>query len=313
MSWIFVALVGYSFLAFSSLSDKFLLSEKRIGAPALYAFFIGLTSLPFLALVPFGFVLFIPAAIATGVLSGFLFLYALLESYLAIKRSEVSRAAPLIGVTTVGFLFLLSMSSVVLSGKTVRLTDILALALLAGGAMLLATGGHGVSGPGFVRYVLISGILFALALVALKESYYFSDFATGFVWSKLGIVLAGASLFLFPSFRKDILSGHDRFEKPVKQKLWTAVFFFLNQVFGGLGTLAVSYSVSLGPATFVQGMEGVRYGLVFLLAMVLSTRFPAIFREHISHRETIRKLFAIVFLALGVWLVSTGTGLESFL
>jgi len=313
MSWILVALVGYSFLAFASVSDKFLLSEQRIGAPALYAFFTALTSLPVLTLVTFGFVLFVPSAFAAGVLSGFLFLYGLLGSYLAIKRSEVSRAAPLVGVATVGVLFLLSMSSAVLSGKVVRLTDILALGLLAGGATVLATGGRGVSGPGFVRYVVISGALFAVSLVALKESYILSNFATGFVWSKLGIVHAGFSLFLFPSFRKDILSGHDRFEKPVKRKLGTAAFFFLNQGFGGFGTLLVSYAVSLGPATFVQGMEGVRYGIVFLLAMILSARFPSIFREHISHRETVRKIFAIILLALGVWFVAAGGGLESFL
>jgi len=307
-----VAFTGYSLNAVASVFDKFLLSEKRIGAPALYAFFLSLTNLPFFALIPFGFVLFIPSAVAFGVGSGFVFLYGLLVSYQAIKRSEVSRAVPLIGVASVGFLFLLSLCTVFLSGKGISLTDVLALGLLVAGAILLATGGHGINGPGFIRSVLLSGGLLAVAMVLLKESYHFSDFATGFVWSKVGVFAGGMSLFFVPSFREAILSSHDRFSSPGKRKTTTGIYFLLTQVFGGIGTILVSYAVWLGSATFVQGMSGVQYGLVFVFATVLSIRYPYIFREHISHRETVRKVFAIVLLALGIWLASNA-GLDGFL
>ena len=314
MTWIFVAVGGYALNAVASVFDKFLLSEKRIGAPALYAFCLSLTNLPFFALIPFGFVWFIPSAIAFGVGSGILFLYGMLASYYAIKRSEVSRAVPLIGVASVGLLFVFSLGSAFVSGNGVAMTDILALGLLTGGAVLLVSGGPGISGPGFVRSVLIAGTLLAGALVFLKESYLVSDFVTGFVWSKVGIFVGGLSLFFVPSFREAVLSSHDRFSTPKKKrKLMTAGYFFLTQVFGGIGTILVSYAVSLGSATWVQGMSGIQYGLVFVFATLLSVRYPHVFREHISHQEMARKLSAIGLLALGIWLVSMGSGLNGLL
>lgn len=314
MNWISVALAGYGLNAVASVFDKFLLSEKRIGAPALYAFFMSLMNLPFIALIPFGFVLFAPVAVAIGIASGFVFLYGLLTSYMAIKRSEVSRAVPLIGVTAVGFLFVVSLASLFLSGGSISFSSLLALGLLVGGAVILATGGKGVGGPGFVRSILLSGALTALSLVLLKAAYLSSNFVTGFVWSKVGIFLAGISLFAVPSFREAILSSHDRFATPKKKRnLMTVGYFLLTQVFGGIGTILVSYAFSLGSATFVQGMNGIQYGLVFVFATILSARYPHVFREHISHRETVRKVIAIVLLALGIWLASVGTGLESIL
>ncbi len=312
MSWITVALAGYGLNAVASVFDKFLLSEKRIGAPALYGFFLSLMSLPFMALIPFGFVLFVPAAVTLGIASGFVFLYGLLASYMAIKRSEVSRAVPLIGVASVGFLFVVSLGALFLFGGSVSLSSLLALGLLVGGAILLSTGGKGVRGPGFVRFILLSGALTALALVLLKAAYLSSNFVTGFVWSKVGIFLAGISLFAVPSSREAILSSHDRFAAPKKKRnLMTAGYFLLTQLFGGIGTFLVSYAVSLGSATFVQGMNGIQYGLVFVFATVLSVRYPHVFREHIGHRETVRKVVAIILLAFGIWLASVGTGLES--
>lgn len=312
MSWMIAALSGYSLQAVSSVLDKFLLSERRIGAPPLYAFFTALTSLPFLALLPFGIVLFLPRAMAFGAFSGFLFLFGMLAMYRAIKRSEVSRAAPLVGVATVAFLFLLSLLFSVASGRVVNPVDVFALALLAGGGVLLSTGGVGIRGPGFTRCVFVSGALYAASLVMLREAYAESNFITGLVWSKLGMFLAGLTLLSVDSSRRVIASGGRRLSGAGKRTAGTTAFFFLNQAFGGAGTFLVAYAVSLGPATFVQGVGGVQYALVFVLATLLSIRFPDIFREHISAWGMFRKLTAIVLLSLGVWLAASSAALGGF-
>lgn len=307
------ALSGYSLQAVSNVFDKFLLSERRIGAPPLYAFFTALTSLPFLALLPFGVVLFSPRAMAFGVFSGFLFLFGLLAMYRAIKRSEVSRAAPLIGVATVVFLFLLSILFSIASGRTPDPIDVFALGLLAGGGILLSTGGIGIRGPGFTRCVFVSGALYAASLVMLREAYAESNFITGLVWSKAGMFLAGLALLSVGSSRRAIAAGGRRLSGSGKRTAGTTVFFFLNQAFGGAGTFLVAYAVSLGPATFVQGVGGVQYALVFVLATLLSIRFPDIFREHISAWGMFRKIAAIALLSLGVWLVASSGALRGFI
>jgi uncharacterized membrane protein len=313
MSWIFAALLGYSLQGVSSVVDKFLLGKGRIGSPALYAFGNALTSLPFLALLPFEFVLFAPEGILLGVLSGFLFLFALLAMYRAVKRSEVSRAAPLVGAATLGFLFLLSLLFSASSGAGVSAYDALALGLLAAGGILLSTGGRGIRGPGFTRCVFVSGALFAASLIILKESYIASNFISGFVWSKFGMFLGGLMLFTVPSFRSDIASGSRRLTQPERKSFGTGGFFLLNQVFGGLGSFLISFAVSLGPATLVQGMNGVQYGVVFVLATLFSLRAPGIYREHISAPGLLRKIAALVLLSLGIYLAATGSGFRGLL
>ena len=313
MSWISAALLGYSLQGVASVLDKFLLGERRIASPPLYAFGVALMSLPFLALLPFGVALFLPEAILLGALSGFLFLFALLAMYRAIKRSEVSRAAPLVGVSTILFLFLLSLLFSISSGSGITALDILALALLAGGGVLLASGGKGIRGPGFTRCVFVSGALFAASLIILRESYLVSNFMTGFLWSKFGMVIGGLMLFSVPSFRHAIASGSKRLTKPEKRSFGTAVFFFLNQFFGGLGAIFVAFALSLGPATFVQGLGGVQYGVVFVLATIFSLRFPGIFREHIHWYVIFRKVVALVLLGIGIFLVATSDNLGVFL
>jgi uncharacterized membrane protein len=206
MSWILVALSGYFFNALAALFDKFLLSDGRIGSPVLYAFYTSLISIFAIVLIPFGFVFFLPKAVYLGFFSGFLFLVGLVAFYEAVKRSEVSRAAPLVGVSVVGFLFLVSLLFTVFSGGAFHLSDLLALGLLVAGSFALAKHTGSKRDPLFVRFVLVSGALMAASLIVLKETYVISNFPTGFVWSRLGMFLTGMSFLLFPLFpRADIL------------------------------------------------------------------------------------------------------------
>ncbi|NTW15562.1 MAG: hypothetical protein HGA38_04340 [Candidatus Moranbacteria bacterium] len=310
MSWIIVALSGYALMAVASVFDKFLLSERRLASPARYAFLVSLMNLPFLVLIPFGIVLFLPSAAAVGIVSGAAFLFSLLTLYRAVKQSEVSRSVPIAGAVSVGFMFALSIAVGTSIGRGITFVEVVAIGLLVGGAALLSSGGIGVRGPGFVRYVVLSGALNALSFILLRESYLLSNFVTGFVWSKVGMLLAGLSILLVPSWRKELSSVPKRSSKArPRRSPGTMAAFVATQVFGGSGTILVSYAVSLGSATLVQGMAGAQYGLVFLIASVLSVRFPAVFREHIGHAETVRKLSAIGLIALGIWLSAlSGSG-----
>lgn len=313
MTWIFIALSGYFMNALAALFDKFLLSEGRIGSPALYAFYTSLVSLFALVLLPFGFVFAIPKAVFLGFFSGFLFLLGLVAFYEAVKRSEVSRAAPLIGVAIVGFLFLVSLLLGISSGNPFHLTDLLALGLLVAGSFALAKHNGMKRDPQFVRYVLVSGALMAASLIVLKETYAISNFASGFVWSRIGMFLTGMSFLLFPLFRAQIFSGSERHAKPTKRNVGTALYFFLNKALGGAGAFLIAYAVSLGPVTFVQGMNGAQFGFLFLLVIPLSIRYPHIFQEQFDRTAIIEKSVGIALLAVGVFLAASGGGLKGFL
>lgn len=313
MTWIFIALGGYFFNALAALFDKLLLSDDRIGSPALYAFFTSLVSLFALVLLPFGFVFVIPNAIFLGFVSGFLFLLGLIAFYEAVKRSEISRVAPLIGVSIIGFLFAATVVRGFFTGCECDAVSIIALLLLAAGSFFLAKPKKGIYDPNLVRFVLLSGALMAASLVVLKETYLISNFATGFFWSRMGMFLTGMSLLVFPALRTQIFSGGDRHAKPTKRNVATATLFFMNKTFGGLGAFLIAYAVSLGPVTFVQGLNGAQFALVFLLAVPLSIRYPEIFREETDRNTIIQKTAAIILIALGIALVATSGKLSGFL
>lgn len=314
MTWILVALSGYFFNALAALFDKLLLSDDRIGSPALYAFFTSLVSLFALVLLPFGFVFIVPKAVFLGFFSGFLFLVGLIAFYEAVKRSEISRAAPLVGAAVIAFLFVATIVRGIISGCGCDAVSLIALLfLLTGGFLLAKRSDRGRRDSNFVRFVLVSGALMAASLIVLKETYLLSNFASGFFWSRMGMFLTGVSLLAFPVLRDQILSGSDRQTKPTRRNAWTAVLFFTNKAFGGLGAFLIAYAVSLGPVTFVQGLNGVQFGLVFLLAIPLSMRYPEIFQEEISRNTIIQKTFAIVFIAFGVALASMSGNLSEFI
>lgn len=313
MSWILIALSGYFFNALAALFDKFLLSEGRIGSPVLYAFYTSIVSLFALVLLPFGFVFAIPKVMFLGFFSGFLFLLGLVAFYEAVKRSEVSRAAPLVGVSVVGFLFLVSLLLGFSSGQLFHMTDVLALGLLIAGSFALAKHGGSRRDPKFVRFVLVAGALMAASLIVLKETYSISNFSSGFVWSRLGMFLTGMSFLLFPLFREQIFSGSERHAKPTKRNFGTAAYFFLNKAFGGAGAFLIAYAVSLGPVTFIQGLNGTQFAFLFLLVIPLSFRYPHIFGERLDRVGILEKVFGIVLLALGVFLAASSGSLKGFL
>ncbi|MGB4943046.1 MAG: hypothetical protein WBO92_02940, partial [Candidatus Moraniibacteriota bacterium] len=98
MHWLTFALAGYFFNAVTVLFDKFLLAG-RIKEPVVYAFFVSILSLFAIVLVPFGFQPIPWQTVVVFVISGMLFLYGLVAFYNAVQRSEISRVAPLVGIT----------------------------------------------------------------------------------------------------------------------------------------------------------------------------------------------------------------------
>lgn len=299
--------------ALAALFDKVLLSDGRIGSPALYAFYTSLFSSFALVILPFGFVSLFPPAVFLGLFSGFLFLLGLIAFYEAVKRSEVSRAAPLIGVAIVVFVFLVSSVLSLCSGTGVDPMGVVALLLLSIGSLLLAKPSKGRRDPRFVRFVLLAGALMAASLIVLKETYLVSNFATGFVWSRMGMFFTGLGFLLVPALRDDILKRSEDHARPTKRNLATASIFVSNKIFGGLGAILISYAVALGPVTFVQGLNGTQFGFLLLLAIPLSSRFPHLFGEETGKRDIAAKVLAIAFLAVGVFIVAIGGNLKGFL
>lgn len=313
MTWIIVALTGYFFNALAGIFDKFLLSDGRIGSPVLYAFFTSLASIFAIVFLPFGFILWNGEAMLISLASGALFVFGLIALYEAVKRTEVSRAAPLVGIATVFFIFLVALVFQVGKGDFFALRDVFTLFLLVFGSFLLGKSSWDHIDRTFFRSVFAAGALLAASLILLKESYQLSNFMSGFVWSRMGMFATGLSFLLFPLFRNDIFARAEHMATPTRRNISTSIFFFSNKLLGGAGAFLVAYAVSLGSVTFVQALNGTQFAFLFLLAIPLSMRYPDIFGESMNRREWLSKGAAIVLLASGVALAATSGRLSGFL
>jgi len=306
MNWLFLAITAYFLLALSYVLDKFLLAD-RIPKPDIYTFYVSLLSAASLILIPFGFYWQGIYWMAFSLFSGLIFIYALLFYYLALKDNEVSRVAPLIGSIVPIATFLIAWA---LLNERLGIWNL-------GGLIFLVSGGFLISFDlplkskkifkGFC-YSLISGILFALAYSLFKYVYGNGEFINGFIWTRLGLLMGGISLFAFPVFRKNIiLSFHNLFEKRKnkrKKNAGTAILFILNKIFGGGSSILLNYAIFLGSVSLVQPVSSLQFFFILILVSLVSIKYPGMFNEKLYFWDWAQKIGAIVIIAAGMILVS---------
>ncbi len=311
MTWALVALFGYLFSAVSAVFDKYLLSD-RIPTPAVYAFFVSLFSLFALGFIPFGFQFGEGKTIGILLFSGMLFVYGLVAFYQAVKQHEVSRVAPLVG-TIVSLVAFLAVFLPGASGENhLGIWYVVALLLLIFGGLLISFDLPLRRGEHISRYVFIAGVLMGLSFLFLKEGYAHANFQSGLVWSRLGMTLAGLTLFLVPQFRKQIFAQFQGFSHRSSRATSTGFLFVVNKVTAGIASLLLAYAISLGSVSFVQALSGMQY--VFILAMMipLSFHYPGIFGEKLFFWDWFQKVVAVVIIGLGLWL-ATASGVPLLL
>lgn len=301
MSWLTFTLGGYFFNAVTSIFDKFLLAD-RIKEPCVYAFYVAVLSLFAVFFVPFG-VQWIPwQTIVVFVISGMLFLYGLVAFYNAVKRSEISRVAPLVGITISVIVGVASLAFGPAANLSFSPGHFLSLSLLLGGAFLIAFDLPLKPNDALMKSTLLAGVLMALSLIFLKTGYRNADFINGLVWSRLGFLLGGFSLFLIPEYRRAILASTHQMTVASKENFITGSLFILNKVFGAISTFLLTYAAYLGPVTFIQALNGIQYAFVLLLALPLSLYFPHIFEEKLMFWDWFQKGVAVALIGLGMWM-----------
>ncbi|TXH08281.1 MAG: hypothetical protein E6Q06_00345 [Candidatus Moraniibacteriota bacterium] len=301
MHWLTFALAGYFFNAVTAIFDKFLLAG-RIKEPVVYAFFVSILSLFAIVLVPFGYQPIPWQTSVVFVISGMLFLYGLVAFYNAVKRSEISRVAPLVGITISVIAGVASLAFGPAAYVTLSPGHFFSLLLLLAGAFLIAFDLPLKENDALMKSTLLSGALMALSLLFLKTGYRNADFVNGLLWSRLGFIVGGFSLFIIPEYRRIILENTRTLSSSNRRDVSTGALFILNKIFGAAASFLLTYAAFLGPVTFIQALNGVQYAFVLVLTIPLAMRFPKIFEEKLYFWDWFQKGIAIIFIALGMWL-----------
>ncbi|MFA5155744.1 MAG: EamA family transporter [Patescibacteria group bacterium] len=310
MTWLGVAVAAYLILAIVNLLDKFLV-ESILRNGRVYAFIACVLGLVVFLAAPWllswpGWTLW-----AWDLINGAVFAVALWLLYEALYRGEASRIIVLVGGLTPIFSLFFSLVFFAeqfrpnqWAGLIAILTGIFLIAFLPVGRSFLARVFSRLRLTqedkwGGLWLAVLSALAYALYFISTKEAYAGQDFASAFIWNRLGAALFVA-LFLINKDDRRAIGAAFRKSNPGANKL----LIIFNQAFGSLGFILQNYAIFLGSVVLVNALQGVQYAFLLVISSILALLAPRLLKETFSARILSHKIAAVLLVALGLYLIA---------
>jgi len=297
ISFIPIAIVGNILNAGATIVDKILLN-KQLPNILSYIFYINILGLLSLFLIPFGFILNMQA-LGVAVISGIIFVFALFAFFQALKKGEASVVAPIVGVLTPSFTFLIG----IFFGQSLTNTQLLAFIVLLAGSIILTLDSwmSKIRLNTQIGFMVLAGGLFALHYILAKESYIQSNFITGLVGGRVGAGVLVASFLLFQRGRSQIFASKIRQNNFANK---TSMLLIFGQTMGGLFGLLNNYAISLANPALVNSLFGVQYVVILIVALLLYKKHPQLLNESLGKGVILQKIIGVIVLSFGLYLLS---------
>ena len=285
-NWLAFAIIAYFFAAVVAVIDKFLVHRKT-RSPIVYSFYTAILSAVVLVAWPFDFSFLSIQTTLIALFSGATFFLATFFYYSTMMKGAISRSASIIGgISPIIILFL----SYFLLEERLPGFWIVSFFVLIFGSFLLAYG----KGKIFSVYALLAAVFYALTFFSAKLVYLDSSFINGLVWIRVGGLLVALGLLLFPFFKK-ILKAN-----PLKVNKKIFLFFVANKGLSAVSILILNYAISLGPVSIINAVQGIQYGMIFILAIFVSIWFPNFIKESLEFKIVARKIIGIALVSAGI-------------
>lgn len=313
MNAILIATIGYFLISLENVASKFLLGVK-IKSWKLYVFYVGLMSIFAFFLVPgISFVVFGSWGVTYGsgkgfsfsILSGSALFVHLAFLYRSLQKSTASRTYVFSGAISLIVVFILAgqfleetFSARNLAGLTMLFVGGLAISLKIDPIRYPETGRKKVKRFEGFRDTALAGFFLALSLLTLKASYAELGFVSGYVFSRLGLVLATGFALLFSGFRKDVAIELGTKNKKGKTGRFLAVV--LTKILAGTGTLLVYIAISLGSVTTINALQSVQYLFTFIFSLLLTAVFGKTFAENLAKANVLYKSLGVLLVICGI-------------
>jgi len=317
--WLLITIGAYFINAGVYVADKFLLS-KKIHSSIAYAFYVGIWSIfnvVLLALAPW-----LPNGreLVLDLLAGFLFLITLVFWYKALHQSEASRVVPIVGALVPIFSFILSF---VFLGETLSQRQLLAFAILIAGGVLISIKhtkvylykrvvnrfrevvgdifGEVPAGAQPTSRLLVNSVVaavfFACYYVLMKYIYTYQPFIGSFVWSRLGSFIGVLLMLFIPDWRRVIFAQQKGAKTPKN------MFYFLSvRLLAAAAFIMINYAISLGNVAIVNALQGVQYLFLFVIILLISSKFPKVLNEELGGGVLLQKLIGTAMVCLGLYM-----------
>jgi uncharacterized membrane protein len=217
--------------------------------------------------------------------------------YAALKRGEASESLAIMGgfspVATAAISF-------ALLSTEMSLSQVLGFVLMTlGGFVMFFSEKLPISK--LLPPVLLASGLLGLVNVLEKVVYDQTNFVSGYVWFTIGTFVGAVALLVRPSWRRQIFaeSGQD---KP------------RNRFISGVGSFLIFFAISLAHPAIVDAISGVRYGVIFAGAFLLTQFKPEWLKENFRGWQLWTKLIATGLVIAGLLVVGfqgSGAGTSS--
>lgn len=296
MDWIFLSLLAPLFWASSNFVDKYILGKYTKGIFD-FVFFSTITSWIFFAAI-FLFVrtpelnIYSLIPIATGMI--------LMYSYgfygKALEQGDTSSLVilfKLIPVITVilAFVFL---------GQVLSLNELIGFVIVLAGATIISfekQRGVFIKGLGMI---LIAILIWSVMFLFIDYGLTKMSFWHYFMLDNVGSALAGLTLFIIPSIRRQVIEG-------IKTaQLGKYMWFAWNNVLDFLGHMSIKKALAIAPsAGLVAVVMQVQSFYAILIGVVLTLLIPNSIKEDISAPTLIKKCIGAAVMFSGVYILLT--------
>ncbi|MFO8015892.1 MAG: EamA family transporter [Candidatus Woesearchaeota archaeon] len=295
MEWIIFVFLAALFWMSCNIFSKILLS-RHVKNAVVYAVLVGFAGLITLTLIPFNG-LSMPSLpiLALTMLTGALYIYAMLPYFMSLMIEEVSRVMPLWKLKP---LFVL-LFAVAFLGESLNTFQLIAFFLLLFGGFMISV--RRIEGVFKISrafsLMMLSSVIFGAYHTLTKFVYMNMAYYDGFILLRVGSFLGAASLLALPRHRKALSEALNSMGWKVKGAV--AGYELLN--LGGLAFF--NYAVSVGPVSLVTAAIGIQPVLLLITASLLSSRYPGLLKESMSRGAIIQKTLAVILLVVGAGIV----------
>ena len=318
--WLIIAISAYFLNAIAMVVDKTLL-KKNISHPFVYVFYIAvLGAILMLLVLPFGFVIPTGITLFIALVSGAVFVWALLLLFSVLKKDEATRVGPMVGGLTPVFVLILAWYVL---QESLTCNQYIGFIFLILGAFLTSLDFQEHGAKAWLKkklklntkiqlpqirktlwLALPASALFGVSHVLTKFVYQNTEFLPGFIWTRAGSLLAVLVLLLIPANRALIFKDLKKNKKQKNDAQKTGGRFLFGQACGASGAVLIQYAIFLGSVTLINALQGLQQVFIFIIVLLLTLIAPKILKEEISKEIFFQKITAVALIFIGLYFVA---------
>jgi drug/metabolite transporter (DMT)-like permease len=234
-----------------------------------------------------------PEIFALSLVTGLLMYIALVNMYEAFSKADTSDVVPV--VAAIGAFGTLALEFFFLDGVYTT-ENLIGMILLIAGTALVSQLRFDLE---VFIHTVIAGLSFSIYYALIKHIFNIVNFDTGFLYTRLGVMLAAILVICIPAYRKRIFRKLKK--KRVSVKKATSYVVAIKTI-AGIASILSLKAIQLGSVAVVQALAGLQFLILIIFSGVFGKITPVEFGENDNDLSMIvHKIVAAVVISAGLF------------